>query len=204
MHRILSAPSAFCSLVASVTLSAFGALTLPACAAAPPPPAAATVAKSAPAPATSTKITAFAVSNENLRVDKVGLRDGFMRPDGNRDLAFTATVDGEYETLFVVSTNAKGEPCYGLRADTLTGSEEVPSEFGGVVDTGRMTIGIGVVDGDTGKFINAESGSVHGGSGTHNLTFYISNTATLQPGSFVRLYVRAPGGSLVAGPVTPY
>ena len=68
------------------------------------------VSKSGPAPTTSTKITAFSVSKENLVVDKVGLRDGLFRPDGNRDLAFTATIDGAFETLFVVSTNAKGEP----------------------------------------------------------------------------------------------
>jgi hypothetical protein len=65
-----------------------------------------------------------------------------------------------------------------------------------------MTVGIGVVEG--GKFINGESGSAHGGPGMHSLAFYVPNTATLQPGSFVRLYVRAPGGTLVRGPVTPY
>ena len=162
-----------------------------------------TVAKTTANAASPTKITAFAVSNENLNVDKVGLRDGFMKPDGARDLAFTATIDGPYEVLFVVSTNAKGEPGYGLRADTLVGNEEVPTELGGVIDTGKMTVGIGVVEG--GKFINGESGSAHGGPGLHALTLYVPNTATLQPGSFVRLYLRAPGSSaLLPGPVVPY
>jgi hypothetical protein len=170
-----------------------------------PKPQAAPDAKAATVsatPATATRVVAFAVSNENLNVDKVGLRDGFMRPDGNRDLAFTATIEGPFEALFLVSTNAKGDPGYGLRADTLTGTEEIPVELGGVIDTGKMTVGIGVVEG--GKFINGESGSAHGGPGMHSLAFYVPNTATLQPGSFVRLYVRAPGGTLVRGPVTPY
>jgi hypothetical protein len=153
-------------------------------------------------PVQPTRVTAFGISNENLNVDKVGLRDGFMKPDGNRDLAFTATIDGPYEALFVVSANAKGEPGYGLRADTLTGTEEIPVELGGVIDTGKMTVGIGVVEG--GKFINGESGSARGGPGVHNLTLYVPNTATLRAGTFVRLYVRVPGGTLVPGPITPY
>jgi hypothetical protein len=162
-----------------------------------------TVAKTTASPGSTTKITAFAVSNENLNVDKVGLRDGFMKPDGARDLAFTVTIDGPFESLFVVSTNAKGEPGYGLRADTLVGSEEVPVELGGVIDTGKMTVGIGVVEG--GKFINGESGAAHAGPGLHSLTLYVPNTATLQPGSFVRLYLRAPGSSaLLPGPIVPY
>jgi hypothetical protein len=152
--------------------------------------------------AVATRITAFAVSNENLNVDKVGLRDGLNRPDGNRDLAFTMTVDGPFEAIFVASTNAKGEPGYGLRADTLAVNAELPSELGGVIDTGKMTVGIGVVE--NGKFINGESGSAQGGPGIHTLSLYCANTATLNSGSYVRGYVRAPGGVLIPGPVAPY
>ena len=126
-----------------------------------------------------------------------------MKPDGNRDLAFNASIDGPFEALFVVSTNAKGEPGYGLRADTLTGGSEIPTELGGVIDTGKMTVGIGVVE--NGKFINGESGSAIASPGLHNLTLYVPNSATLRPGSFVRLYVRAPGASaLLPGPIAPY
>lgn len=157
--------------------------------------------KSAPS-SVPTRILAFSVSNENLMVDKVGLRDGLMKPDGNRDLAFTATVEGPFEAVFIVSTNAKGEPGYGLRADTLTGNEDVPTELGGVIDTGKMTVGVGVVEG--GKFINGESGSAAAGPGTHTLTMYVPNTATLHAGSNVRMYLRVPGGTLLAGPVAPY
>ena len=191
------------SLAAFAALSALSALSPLGCSSNPPAQGGTTVAKTSAAPVTATRIVSFAVSAENLNVDKVGMRDGFMKPDGARDLAFTATIDGPFESLFVVSTNAKGEPGYGLRADTLTGSEEIPLELGGVIDTGKMTVGIGVVEG--GKFINGESGSAHGGPGLHNLTFYIPNTASLQGGSFVRLYVRAPGNTtLIPGPVTPY
>lgn len=159
-------------------------------------------AKTSVTTSSPTRVVSFSVSNENLNVDRVGLRDGFMKPDGNRDLAFTASIDGPYEAIFLVSTNQKGEPGYGLRADTLTGTDEIPTELGGVIDTGKMTVGIGVVEG--GKFINGESGSAHAGPGLHNLTLYVPNTATLQAGSFVRIYLRLPDGQLMPGPITPY
>lgn len=183
-------------------VAALVALTSAGCSSRPAAQGTTTTAKASPTTSSATTVAAFSVSNENLNVDKVGLRDGFMRPDGNRDLAFSATINGPYEALFVVSTNAKGEPGYGLRADTLTGSDEIPPELGGVIDTGKMTVGIGVVEG--GKFINGESGSAHGGPGLHVLTLYIPNTATLQAGSHVRIYVKTPDGVLLPGPIAPY
>ena len=203
MHRNLlaSAPSPLRSF-ARLALASLAALAATACGGPTASQSGTTPATTSVAATSSTRVVSFSVSNENLNVDKVGLRDGFMKADGNRDLAFTTSIDGPFEALFLVSTNAKGDPGYGLRADTLTGSEEIPTELGGVIDTGKMTVGIGVVEG--GKFINGESGSAHGGSGVHNLALYVPNTATLQPGSFVRLYVRVPGGALLRGPVTPY
>lgn len=195
--RTLRRSPKLAALVAVVVALATGACAGPA---APQP--ATPASKGAAVTSSSTVITTFAVSNENLNVDKVGLRDGFLRPDGSRDLAFTATIDGPYEALFLVSASAKGEPGYGLRADTLTGNHEVPDELGGIIDSGKMTVGIGVVE--HGKFINGESGSAHGGAGTHELTLYVPNTATLRPGSHVRLYAKTPAGPLVAGPTTPY
>jgi hypothetical protein len=191
----------------SLLLALLGLLVLPALATGPAacgsPPAQGPAGTKAHATTSSTTtVTAFSVSNENLMVDKVGLRDGFLKPDGARDLAFQATINGPYDALFVVSTNAKGEPGYGLRADTLTGREDIPTELGGVIDTGKMTVGIGVVEG--GKIVNAESGAARGGDGTHNLTLYVPNTATLQAGNHVRIYVRTPEGALLPGPIAPY
>jgi hypothetical protein len=155
------------------------------------------------APPSDTHVLTFEVSPENLNVDKVGLRDGYQRPDGNRDLAFHATIDGPFDALFVVSTNQKGEPIYGLRADTLVGNEEIPTELGGAIDTGKMTVGIGVALAGRPRFINGENGSVHLGSGLHELTLYIPNTATLIPGAFVRIYVKAHG-EFLPGPIAAY
>jgi hypothetical protein len=149
-----------------------------------------------------TRVLAFNISNDNLRVDKVGLRDGTFRADGNMDLAFTATVDGPFDAVFVYSTNAKGEPIYGLRADTLSRGEEVPVELGSVIDTGKMTVGVGVFE--SGKLQNADSGKVSFEGGSHTLTLYCPNPGMLKAGDHVRLWVRSTNGALVAGPVVPY
>jgi hypothetical protein len=167
---------------------------------APQPTTAATAKTPSKTTSATTKITAFSVTNENLMVDKVGTHG--TKPDGNRDLAFSATIEGPFEALFIASVNQKGDPSYGLRADTLSGNEEIPVELGGLIDTGRMTTAIGVVEHD--RFINGESGSAKAGEGIHVLRMYCSNSATLKPGSFVRLYVRTPAGELVGGPVAPY
>jgi len=200
---MLALPSLVRSLASCVMLAGLlGSLTTVAgCTKQPAARTTVGTTKSAPS-SVPTRILAFSVSNENLNVDKVGLRDGLMKPDGNRDLAFTATVEGPFEAVFIVSTNAKGEPGYGLRADTLTGNEDIPLELGGVIDTGKMTVGVGVVE--NGKFINGESGSANAGPGTHALTMYVPNTATLNAGSNVRMYLRVPGGALLAGPIAPY
>ncbi len=182
-------------LVALATVAAFAGCSSP-------PKSNAPTAPTAVAPVT-TRVLSFSVSPENLKIDKVGLRDGYQRPDGNRDLAFDVTIQGPIDALFLVSTNQKGEPGYGLRADTLVAHEEVPPELGGVVDTGKMTVGIGVTEHGRPAFINGESGSLHLGEGVHNLSLYVPNTATLRPGSFVRVYAKA-GGALIGGPVVPY
>lgn len=199
MHRIIPSPA---SLLFVLFVLLGGALA--ACSSKP----AATTPTIATTPAASaaagtTRITAFAVSAENLNVDRVGLRDGYQKPDGNRDLAFTATIQGPVDAIFLVSTNQKGEPGYGLRADTLIASDEIPAGLGGVIDTGKMTVGIGVTAPNSGRFLNEDNGSIHLGDGVHALALYVPNTATLQAGSYVRMYVRA-GGVLVPGPITPY
>jgi hypothetical protein len=157
----------------------------------------------APPPPESTKVSAFTVDAENLNVDKISMRDGGINPDGNRDLVFRATVEGPADALYIVTTDAKGDPHYGFRADTIVGHEEIPAELGSVVDVGRLTVWIAVVE--NGHFINAEGGTL--GllkEGPHQLKLYVPNTGNLRPGSHVRLYARAPNGGLAKGPVVPY
>ena len=156
-----------------------------------------------PVPPDSTKVTAFSVDVENLNVDKIAMRDGGIRPDGNRDLVFRATVEGPADALYLVTTNENGEPHYGFRADTIAGHEELPSELGSVVDVGRLTVWIAVVE--DGKFINTAGGALGELTpGSHQLKLYVPNTGNLQPGAHLRLYARAPNGGLAKGPVVRY
>jgi hypothetical protein len=176
------------------------------CASSAPPPAELPAVKShgpAPAPPDSTKVTAFSVDIENLNVDKIAMRDGGIRPDGNRDLAFRATVSGPADALYIVTTNEKGDPHYGFRADTIIGHEEIPPELGSVVDTGHLTVWIAVVE--NGKFINSEGGTLGNlPAGTHQLKLYVPNTGNLQAGAHLRLYARAPNGGLAPSPIVTY
>ncbi len=158
--------------------------------------------KQAPPPE-STKVTAFSIDGENLMVDRIAMRDGGLNPDGNRDHVFRATVEGPADALFLITTSEKGDPIYGFRADTIVGHEELPSELGSVVDVGRLTVWIAVVEG--GKFINAEGGTLGNlPAGTHQLKLYVPNTGNLTPGHSLRLFARAPNGGLAAGPIVRY
>src|SRR6187402_111102 len=130
----------------------------------------------------SAKVTAFSVDSENLLVDKIAMRDGGIRPDGNRDLVFRATVEGPVDALYLVTTDEKGIPLYGFRADTIAGHEELPPELGSVVDVGRLTVWIAVVE--DGKFINTDGGALGTlAPGAHQLKLYVPNTGNLAPKS---------------------
>jgi hypothetical protein len=147
-------------------------------------------------------VTAFAVSNDNLRVDRVGMRDGELKPDGSMDLEFTGTVEGAFRALFIHSCDEKGAPAAaGLRADTVVGTKEIPPELASVVDEGKMTFGVGVYE--NGKLVNEPTGTAHAGAGVHQLTFYVPDSAQLKAGDHVCLWVKS-SGKLVAGPVVTY
>ncbi len=189
------------ALLSALVLSHFGCASDPNVA----PPDTPTRLKVRPVgePLGPTKVRAFSVDIENLNVDKIAMRDGGIRPDGNRDLVFRATVEGPADALYLVTVNEKGEPHYGFRADTIIGHEELPSELGSVVDVGRLTVWIAVVENN--HFINGEGGTLGNLSpGTHELKLYVPNTGNLAPGSHLRLYARAPNGGLAKGPIVPY
>jgi hypothetical protein len=182
------------------------AFALVACGPSQPAPASATAsAASAGAPSAAAgagAIRALALSNESLHVDKVGLGDGALHPDGIMDLAFTASIDGPLNALFLYTCDEKGVAAGLFRADTLVGSQEAPTELGGQLETGDMSVGIGVSE--NGKFINNDNGSVTIAEGPHNVTLYAAHTGRLRDGSHVCLYGRRPDGSLAHSPVIAY
>lgn len=157
----------------------------------------------APIAPESTEVIAFSVHEDNLLVDRISMRDGGLAPDGNRDLVFRATVEGPADALYIVTTSPDGQPHHGFRADTIAGHEEIPKELGSVVDLGKMTVWIGVVE--DGRFINRGGGALGAlAPGRHELKLYVPNTGNLAPGAHLRLYARAPSGGLVGGPVLRY
>ncbi len=170
------------------------AMLLPACggegaAVAPVVPAAAT-------PATVGGALTLERSPDSGQVDRVGADDGALHPDGVKDLAFVAQVDGPISAVFLVSVDDQGKATGQYQADTLVGDQAGPADLGG--RAGGTTSGIGVVDG--GQLVNAKDGSLAPmGAGAHRLTLYVAESATLKTGTKLRVYFLRPDRSLVAG-----
>ena len=140
------------------------------------------------------------VSTESLQVDKVGPSDGMLKPDGSKDLAFTAQVTGPISALFLVSSWPNGNPNGTFHANTLVANQQAPKEFGGELEQGKFTGGLGVQE--NGQFVNNDAGSIKPlAAGPHTLTIYTANTGTLTPGTHVTLWAQAPDGALVKSPV---
>ncbi len=148
------------------------------------------------APTTPAKVESFNVANDSLTVDKVGMRDGELVPDGSKDLVFEAVVSGPVTQLFVFQTSDKCSPSGAFRSDTLIGAQEAPKELGGELELGKLALGMGVME--NGKFINREGGSIPTLSAErHSLRLYIGNTNSLQTGTHACLFALQPDGVLV-------
>jgi len=164
-------------------------------------PVATTTAHAPPRSSGTGKILSFAVAQDSLRADKVGLRDGSLKPDGSVDLDFTVQLEGPIDSLFIISCDEQGAPYGGFRANTLIGNQESPPELGGALELGRLSTGIGVEE--NGKFINLQNGSMPVLYDRHDLNLYVPNTNALRDG-FIRVYGRQPDGTLVKGPIVRY
>ncbi len=148
------------------------------------------------APSTPASIESFGVAADSLTVDKVGMRDGELVPDGAKDLSFDAVVIGPVTQLFVFQTGEKCNPSGAFRSDTLTGAQEAPKELGGDLELGRLALGMGVME--NGRFINREGGSIPPLTAErHTLRLYIGNTNSLQAGTHACLFALQPDGVLV-------
>ena len=140
-------------------------------------------------------------SPDSGQVDRVGADDGALHPDGVKDLAFVAQVDGPVSAVFLVSVDEHGKATGQYQADTRVDDGPGPAELGG--RPGGTTSGIGVVEG--GKLLNAKDGSIPSlGAGAHRLTLYVAESATLTPGTKLRVYFLRPDHTLVAGGSTTH
>ena len=88
------------------------------------------------------------------------------------------------------------------RADTISASEETPTEVGSTLDASRLVVWIAAVE--NGRFVNRRDGSVLLGDGTHVLRLYVPNVGSIDEGTRLRLFVRTPDGNAVGGPTIVY
>lgn len=143
------------------------------------------------------KILSFARGADTGKVDKVGMADGSLKPDGQKDASFAIKLTGPVDAFFIAPVDKTGEPTGDFQADTLVGKETMPNELAKHMHGGK-TLGIAVYEGD--KLLNGADGSLRGkiGAGEHTLTLYIVNAPSIKPGKAVRVYAQMPDGTLVA------
>lgn len=151
---------------------------------------------------TPAKIESFSLAPESLHVDKIGMRDGALKPDGSLDIVFLARISGPAKSIFISMANEACDPVGGFRASTATGNEPAPAELGGALELGRMSGGIAVEEG--GRFLNGDNGSIALTAGTHDVKLYVSNLGTLRDGVTVCAYAVGGDGSLVRSPPLKY
>jgi len=147
-----------------------------------PPPAATSAApadkpapsaSAAPPPPPKGKFTTFAFAANSGKIDKIGTKDGNLKPDGLKDLVFDAEFEGAPIAFMIVSSDKAGEPNGEFSADTFVGDQQLPSELAANLNQGKFTAGLGVAEAD--KLLNAKDGSVTLPDGKHKLSFFISS-----------------------------
>jgi hypothetical protein len=161
------------------------------------PPASASVA---PKPALKGTVVSFARSALSGTLDKVGEKDGSLKPDGVKDVVFDLEYDGAPVTaIFVMTTDAEGTLTSEFDADTLVGEQTIPSEIAGILNQGKTTYALAVFEGD--KLLNGKDGALTAAlpEGRHKLTLHISSKAF--PKAPVKAFVLLPDGTLVKGPM---
>lgn len=131
-------------------------------------------------------------------VDRVGMDFGAPVPDGEDDATVIAVIEGAFDGLTWVSTDADGVASPSSHQwDTLVDADPLPDVATGYL-FGSQTWTIAVADGTT--LLNDADGRVSVPAGTHTLTLSIEATSMMSTGQHFRLYARG-SGVWVAGPV---
>ena len=152
-----------------------------------------TPAASAPAPF---KAITLEKAPDSGQVDKVGEKDGALKPDGVNDLAFALSTDGPIKAILLVAVDGTGRSSGRYQADTLIGDQEVPKEV--AIRWGANTAGLGVAE--RGALVNTPDGAIPAlPDGPHSLVLYIAQAKVLTPGTRLRAFVLRPDGTVDAG-----
>lgn len=143
-------------------------------------------------------VVSFTRSAQSGKVDKIGEKDGNLKPDGIKDTVFDLEYSGEATAFFIMTTDATGQLTSEFDADSMVGEQKLPAELAPIYNNGKNTAGVAVYEGD--KLLNAKDGTVTAlPAGTHKLTLHISSKAI--PKSAFTVYVLLPDGNVVKGPV---
>ena len=145
-------------------------------------------------------VVSFARSSQSGTVDKVGEKDGSLKPDGVKDVVFDLEYEGAPATaVFVMTTDAEGTLTSEFDADTLVGEQTIPAEIAGILNQGKTTYALGVFEGD--KLLNGKDGALAAplAEGRHKLALHISSKNF--PKSAVKPFVLLTDGTLVKGPM---
>ncbi len=151
-------------------------------------------------PALKGTVVSFARSAQSGTVDKVGEKDGALKPDGVKDTVFDLEYEGAPATaIFVMTTDAEGTLTSEFDADTLIGDQTIPGEIAGILNQGKTTYALAVFEGD--KLLNGKDGALTAplSEGRHKLALHISSKTF--PKAPVKAFVLLSDGTLVKGPM---
>jgi hypothetical protein len=144
------------------------------------------------------KVVLFERSKDSGKLDKIGVADGDLKPDGKKDLVFNLKVQGPVDAIFLATVDKKGDSAGTFQADSLTGTDTQPNELA-VAKAGKLTEGLAVFKGDV--LLNAANGSLAGKipAGEHALTVHIATSAAIKVP--LRIWLQMPDHTMVAGPI---
>jgi len=149
-----------------------------------------------------TTVTACEVSALTGNVDIVRPGDGAIAGDGVNDGVFVADVYGPAIAITLIRTDASGAPFSGQQWDTWVGTDPIPAALGTPFAVGSSTYQLGVYEGIT--RLNDASGRVALTAGAHVLRVAGSSVGSFTGGSYFRLVLQAPDGTLSRGPVVAF
>ncbi|MEO7092842.1 MAG: hypothetical protein ABI175_06295 [Polyangiales bacterium] len=130
-------------------------------------------------------------------VDRVGLVDGALSPDGANDLSFAVEVDGPVVAVFILGVGDDGKPNGGFHADTLIGGDSTPDALGSKAGAG--TWGLAVYEND--KLANRPDGTLEPlADGHHKLVLYLSPSSALTAEKKLRVWVLRSDDALLSSP----
>lgn len=130
--------------------------------------------------------------------DRTEKEDGTITTDAEDDASFTFELDGAVVALALLRTDENGV-AQGNIWDTFVGSDPIPPDLSPGFTVGSQSWQLAVIE--DGALKNDAAGRCPLAPGHHALRIYAADAGTFVTGNSFRLWVAAPDGSMVAGPI---